>query len=150
MGGPTRSYAAAVIALEFIGAHKPPDLATKCFRQGGDTIEGVITSIVRPLLRIKDCCCGYKSKYSRLKHTARCSRDHSLSIWLVWYLVLFLKHGSVCDIWGFHGGEDDWFFLFWRHVNFKSGAGNSLFLWNVGICLHVHMTLQDRRLTSTS
>jgi hypothetical protein len=40
MGGPTSSYAAARIALEFIGAHKPPHPATKCFQQGGDTIEG--------------------------------------------------------------------------------------------------------------
>jgi hypothetical protein len=30
-GGPTNSYAAAGIALEFIGAHKPPRPATKCF-----------------------------------------------------------------------------------------------------------------------
>jgi hypothetical protein len=29
MGGPTSSYAAADIALEFIGAHKPPHPATK-------------------------------------------------------------------------------------------------------------------------
>jgi hypothetical protein len=42
MGGPTSSYAAAGIALEFIGAHKPPQPATKCFRQDGDTIKGVI------------------------------------------------------------------------------------------------------------
>jgi hypothetical protein len=41
MGGPTSSYAAAGIALESIGAHKPPHPATKCFRQGVDTIEGV-------------------------------------------------------------------------------------------------------------
>jgi hypothetical protein len=34
MAGPTSSYAAAGIALEFIGAHKPPHPATKCFRQG--------------------------------------------------------------------------------------------------------------------
>jgi hypothetical protein len=40
MGGPTSSYAAASIALQFIGAHKPPHPATKCFGQGGDTIEG--------------------------------------------------------------------------------------------------------------
>jgi hypothetical protein len=40
-GGPTSSYAAAGIALEFIVAHKPPHPATNCFRQGGDTIEGV-------------------------------------------------------------------------------------------------------------
>jgi hypothetical protein len=40
MGGPTSSYAAAGIALEFIGAHKPPHPAAECFRQGGDTIEG--------------------------------------------------------------------------------------------------------------
>jgi hypothetical protein len=39
MGGPTNSYAAAGIALEFIGALKPPHPATKRFRQGGDTIE---------------------------------------------------------------------------------------------------------------
>jgi hypothetical protein len=39
MGGHTSSYAAAGIALEFIGAHKPPYPATKCFRQGGDAIE---------------------------------------------------------------------------------------------------------------
>jgi hypothetical protein len=43
MGGSTSSYAAAGIALEFIGAHKPPHPATKCFRQGGDTFEGPIT-----------------------------------------------------------------------------------------------------------
>jgi hypothetical protein len=41
MGGPTSSYAAAGIALEFIGAHKPPHPAGKCCRQGVDTIEGV-------------------------------------------------------------------------------------------------------------
>jgi hypothetical protein len=40
MAGSSSSYAAASIAFEFIGAHKPPHLATKCFRQGGDTIEG--------------------------------------------------------------------------------------------------------------
>jgi hypothetical protein len=39
MGGPTSIYATASIALEFIVAHKPPHPATKCFRQGGDTIE---------------------------------------------------------------------------------------------------------------
>jgi hypothetical protein len=39
MGGPTSSYAAAGIALEFIGTHKHPHPATKCFRQGGNTIE---------------------------------------------------------------------------------------------------------------
>jgi hypothetical protein len=41
MGGPACSYAAADIALEFIGAHKPPHPTTECFGQGGDTIEGV-------------------------------------------------------------------------------------------------------------
>jgi hypothetical protein len=40
MGGPTSSYAAASIAFEIIGAHKPSHPATKCFQQGGDTIEG--------------------------------------------------------------------------------------------------------------
>jgi hypothetical protein len=40
MGGPTSSYAAADIDLEFTGAHKPPHPATDCFRQGRDTIEG--------------------------------------------------------------------------------------------------------------
>jgi hypothetical protein len=40
MGGHTSSYAAAGIALEFIGAHKPPNPATKFFHQGGDTIKG--------------------------------------------------------------------------------------------------------------
>jgi hypothetical protein len=49
MGGPTSSYAAADIALEFIGAHKPPHPATECFQQGGDTIEGVIIMIYRIL-----------------------------------------------------------------------------------------------------
>jgi hypothetical protein len=39
VGGLTSSYAAAGIALEFIGAHKPPHPATKVFQQGGDTIE---------------------------------------------------------------------------------------------------------------
>jgi hypothetical protein len=32
MGGPTSSYAATGIALEFTGAHKSPHLATKYFR----------------------------------------------------------------------------------------------------------------------
>jgi hypothetical protein len=32
--------AAAGIALDLIGAHKPPHPATECFRQGGDNIEG--------------------------------------------------------------------------------------------------------------
>jgi hypothetical protein len=40
MGGPTSSFAAAGIGLEFIDAHKPPHPATRCFRKGGDTIEG--------------------------------------------------------------------------------------------------------------
>jgi hypothetical protein len=40
MGGPTSSYAAAGIALEFTGAHKLPHPATKCLLQGGDAIEG--------------------------------------------------------------------------------------------------------------
>jgi hypothetical protein len=40
MGGPTSSYAAAGIALEFIVAHKR---ITQQQRQGGDTIEGVYT-----------------------------------------------------------------------------------------------------------
>jgi hypothetical protein len=40
MGGPASSYAAASITLDFIGAHKPPHPTAKCFRQGGDTIEG--------------------------------------------------------------------------------------------------------------
>jgi hypothetical protein len=40
MGGPTSSYAAADIALVFIVVHKPPHPATRCFWQGGDTIEG--------------------------------------------------------------------------------------------------------------
>jgi hypothetical protein len=40
MGGPTSSYAAASIALEFIGAHKPPHPATKCFQQGGYNHQG--------------------------------------------------------------------------------------------------------------
>jgi hypothetical protein len=40
MGGPTSSYAAAGIALEFIGAHMPPHPTTKCFLQDGDTIKG--------------------------------------------------------------------------------------------------------------
>jgi hypothetical protein len=44
MDGPTSSYAAAGIALEFIGAHKPPHTATQCFRQGGDTIKGDLFS----------------------------------------------------------------------------------------------------------
>jgi hypothetical protein len=39
-GGPGYLYAATDIALEFIGAHKPPHPATKCLRQGGDTIKG--------------------------------------------------------------------------------------------------------------
>jgi hypothetical protein len=39
-GRSTSSYAATGIALEFIGAHKPTHTATKCFQQGGDTIEG--------------------------------------------------------------------------------------------------------------
>jgi hypothetical protein len=42
MGGPTSSYAATSIAFKFIGAHKPPHPATKCFRQGRDTIKGAI------------------------------------------------------------------------------------------------------------
>jgi hypothetical protein len=46
MGGPTSSYAAAGIALEFTGAHKLPHPATKCFRQGGDTIQGDMQSTV--------------------------------------------------------------------------------------------------------
>jgi hypothetical protein len=41
-GGPTSSYAAAGIASELNGAHKPPHPASKYFRQGGDTVEGVI------------------------------------------------------------------------------------------------------------
>jgi hypothetical protein len=36
MGGLTSSY---IALLEFIGAYKPPHPATKCFRQGRDTIE---------------------------------------------------------------------------------------------------------------
>jgi hypothetical protein len=32
-------YAAASIGLEFIGAHRPSHPTTKCFRQGGDTID---------------------------------------------------------------------------------------------------------------
>jgi hypothetical protein len=40
MGGPTSSYAAASMVLEFTGAHKPPHPATKCVQQGEDTIEG--------------------------------------------------------------------------------------------------------------
>jgi hypothetical protein len=47
MGDPTSSYAAADIALEFIGARKPPHAATKCFRQGGDTIDGERHSNIR-------------------------------------------------------------------------------------------------------
>jgi hypothetical protein len=34
MGGPTSSYAAAGIALEFIGAHKPPHPATTISSRG--------------------------------------------------------------------------------------------------------------------
>jgi hypothetical protein len=44
MGDPTSSYAAAGIAFGFISARKPPHPATKCFRQGGDTIEGELNS----------------------------------------------------------------------------------------------------------
>jgi hypothetical protein len=40
-GGPTSSYAATGIPLEFISAHKPPHPATKWFQQGGDTIKEV-------------------------------------------------------------------------------------------------------------
>jgi hypothetical protein len=40
MGGPNSSYTTAVIAYKFIGAHKPLHPETKCFWQGGDTIEG--------------------------------------------------------------------------------------------------------------
>jgi hypothetical protein len=47
-GGPISCYAAPGIALEFIGAHKPPHPATKCFRQGGDTIEGVAITTFTP------------------------------------------------------------------------------------------------------
>jgi hypothetical protein len=39
MGGPTSSYAAAGIALGFIGVHKPSHPATESFQQGGDTID---------------------------------------------------------------------------------------------------------------
>jgi hypothetical protein len=46
MGGPTSSYAAAGIALEFIGAYKPPHPATDCFRQGGNTIEGEFSTVL--------------------------------------------------------------------------------------------------------
>jgi hypothetical protein len=46
MGGPTCSYAASGIALEFIGAHKPPHPATKCFWQGRDTIKGAKGSLM--------------------------------------------------------------------------------------------------------
>jgi hypothetical protein len=42
MGVPTSSYATAGVALEFIGAHKHPHPVTKCFRQGGDNIEGAL------------------------------------------------------------------------------------------------------------
>jgi hypothetical protein len=41
MGGPTSNYAAAGTASELNGAHKPPHPASKYFRQGGDTVEGV-------------------------------------------------------------------------------------------------------------
>jgi hypothetical protein len=54
MGGPTSSYAAASIALEFIGAYKPPHPVTKCFRQVGDTIEGEGSIIVGDKVKI-DC-----------------------------------------------------------------------------------------------
>jgi hypothetical protein len=40
MRGPTSSYVTAGIAFEFIVHTSPPHPATKCFRQGGDTIEG--------------------------------------------------------------------------------------------------------------
>jgi hypothetical protein len=56
MGGPISSYAAAGIALEYIGAHKPPHPATKFFRQGGDTIEGFSY-----LLHVIDSVFHYKS-----------------------------------------------------------------------------------------
>jgi hypothetical protein len=51
MGGPASSYAAASMALEFTGAHKPPHAATKCFRRGGYTIHGVVwyTVTLNPL-----------------------------------------------------------------------------------------------------
>jgi hypothetical protein len=42
MGGRTSSYDAASIALVFIVVHKPPHPATKCFRQGGDTMRGLL------------------------------------------------------------------------------------------------------------
>jgi hypothetical protein len=45
MGGPTSSYSAAGIALEFLGTHKTPHPATNCFRQGGDTIKGEINAM---------------------------------------------------------------------------------------------------------
>jgi hypothetical protein len=48
MGGPTSSYAAAGIALEFIVEHKPPHTATKCFRQGGDIIKGDLHISIHP------------------------------------------------------------------------------------------------------
>jgi hypothetical protein len=54
MGGPTSSYTAAGIALEIIGAHKPLHPATKCFRQGGDTIEGVRVITHALILGIKN------------------------------------------------------------------------------------------------
>jgi hypothetical protein len=57
MGGHTSSYAAAGMTLEFIGAHKPPHPATKCFRQGGDTIDENVKSIsLSNLNRIGKVC----------------------------------------------------------------------------------------------
>jgi hypothetical protein len=45
--------AAAGMALEFIGTHKLPHPATKCFRQGGDTTEGI--DFVSFLKYLKTC-----------------------------------------------------------------------------------------------
>jgi len=53
MGGPTSSYSTTGIASEFIGAHKPPHPATKCFWQGGDTIEGEGNEYIGEML-VKD------------------------------------------------------------------------------------------------
>jgi hypothetical protein len=85
MGGPTSSYTAAGIALVFIGAHKLPHPATKCFRQGGDTIEG---AIIMSLLKMK-----WDNIFLDLKHLLLTS----MTCFLAWQQVCYMPCCMVCQ-----------------------------------------------------
>jgi hypothetical protein len=74
MGGPTSSYTATGIAFLFIGARKPPHLATRCFRQGGDAIEGAITELNSPILNVPTMMTAAAEEMLHNIHTRQCNK----------------------------------------------------------------------------